>query len=498
MVKPNKYVNKICKIELIKLLREKVIRESRHNLWTFCKTLQPDFYSNTRPHLKLLCDTLQNFSENKLLKPDGTPYRKLMLNVPPRFGKTRTLVLFSEWVLGRNQEERIIATSYSDDAAYDFSRYTRNGIDADKNMPDDIVFSDIFPACKIQRGNASYEKWALEGQYFNYKGAGLGGAITGKGGTIIIQDDLVKDASTAYNERALDSIWAWRTGTLLSRGEKGDTPFLEILNMTRWAKKDPCGRILNNRELAKDWYVLKLEVLNEETGELLCPELYNMDDYLRDKTQIDPAIFRANYHQDPVDIKGTLYKDLKTYTETPEFNQIINYTDTADEGKDYLVSITAGEKDGEAWLLDVYMTKDGMEVTEPGIAQFFMNENISVAKIESNNGGRGFARAIKKIISENVQGESTLPEEAERKWRLVPINWFHQTDNKQARILSNSNYIMQHVYFPFNWRDRFPEFYQSITEYQKEGTNQHDDAPDALTGIVEMISKSRPKARLIT
>ena len=48
---------------------------------------------------------------------------------------------------------------------------------------------------------------------------------------------------------------------------------------------------------------------------------------------------------------------------------------------------------------------------------------------------------------------------------------------------------MEHIYFPVNWADRWPEFYKAITTYQKEGKNKHDDAPDVLTGIAEKCNK---------
>jgi hypothetical protein len=46
---------------------------------------------------------------------------------------------------------------------------------------------------------------------------------------------------------------------------------------------------------------------------------------------------------------------------------------------------------------------------------------------------------------------------------------------------------MDHVYFPIDWKTRWPEYYKAMTEYQKEGKNKHDDAPDATTGLVEMM-----------
>lgn len=493
-------------IELIKIRREILIRRCRENFHTFCRTLSPDFYLPDRPHLKTLCDTLQSLYEGRLVDDRNNSYKKLMLNLPPRTGKTRSLVLFCAWALGKNPAERIIATSYGDEPANDFSRYTRNIIRTVKNSPDEIVYNDIFPASYISKDNASFEKWALHKQYFSYMGAGIWAGITGKGASILIEDDLVKDMVEALNEKRLDDLWKQRGGTLLSRKEEGA---IEIMTMTRWANGDPCGRIKQDKEELKQWYILSMEAYNETTDKLLCPSLLSMESYLERRRNLPPEIFRANYHQEPLDIKGKMYKTLKTYSDVPKDNagkllcdRIINYTDTADEGNDFLVSISAIEYRGEAWLIDVYMTKEGMEITEPETAKRLVENSVHYAKMESNNGGRSFARAVERIIYENMKSEQEkikageLKEE-DRQWNKTAISWFHQTENKQARIYSNSSYVMQHIYFPFNWADKWPLFYQAISTYVKEGKNQHDDAPDALTGISEMISRGQPSIRLI-
>ena len=46
---------------------------------------------------------------------------------------------------------------------------------------------------------------------------------------------------------------------------------------------------------------------------------------------------------------------------------------------------------------------------------------------------------------------------------------------------------MDHIYFPENWRDRWPDYYKAMNSYQKEGKNKNDDAPDATTGVAEII-----------
>lgn len=386
--------------------------------------------------------------------------------------------MFCMWALGKNKENKVITCSYSDDLAVDFSRYTRDGIMETKTYPHEIIYTDVFPESTIGRGNSSAHQWALDGQFFSYKGAGVGSGITGKGCNISIVDDIVKDASTAYSDNALDKIWKWYTGTFLSRLEEGG---IQIVNMTRWAKKDPCGRILIGPE-ADEWYVIKMEVMNEE-GEMLCPDLLSYKSYKSLKTNMDLPIFRANYHQEPVDIVGVLYKSFKTYTDIPIdnsghplFEQIISYTDTADEGDDYLCSVVAGVYNGEGYVLDVLYTKDGMEVTEPATADLFVDNNVSFARIESNSGGRGFARNVDREIWEKY------------KTKKVTISWFHQGKNKIARILSNATFVMNHIYFPINWKDKWPDYYEAMTTFKREGENKNDDAPDSTTGLAEMIS----------
>ncbi|WP_284071449.1 phage terminase large subunit [Clostridiisalibacter paucivorans] len=159
------------------------------------------------------------------------------------------------------------------------------------------------------------------------------------------------------------------------------------------------------------------------------------------------------------------------------FTEIRNYTDTADQGNDYLCSIDYGVYQGEAYVLNVLYTKEAMEITEEETAKMLHEDGVNNADIESNNGGRGFARQVERILKEKFKSNK------------VQINPFHQSKNKKARILSNATWVMNHIYFPINWADRFPEYHAAMTKYQKEGKNLHDDAPDATTGIAEKIGQ---------
>ena len=464
-------------IELETLLKYEEILKGINNFWYFCKLKDPLKYTDDKEYIRDLCNKLQLFYERKLLKEDGIPYTKLMINLPPRHLKTRTLTHFCQWIFGRNQKERIITCSYNDESAGDFAKYTRDGI-TEVNNADDIntfVFSDFFPKVKIKYGTNSYYKWALEGEHFNYLGAGLMGGVTGKGGSILIIDDPIKLADEAYNEERLNKIWDWRTGTFLSRGESesGQEP-LEIINMTRWCDGDLCGRILSSNN-AKDWYVIKYKAYNESENKMLCDKILSYERYKELKSEMVLEIFEANYNQETINQVGRLYKTFKTYETLPRVSEIYNYTDTADEGNDYLCSINYAVFNGEIYILNVYYTQEGMETTEPATAKFLFDDKVQISLIESNNGGRGFARNVERLLWENHKSTNTV------------IKWFHQSENKLARINTVSAFVQNHIYFPINWKDRFPDFYKSMNTFLKEGKNKHDDAQDCISGVAERL-----------
>lgn len=440
---------------------------ARREFFSFANLKASDFYKRDRKYLIDLCNEFQEFYESD--------DEVLIVNLPPRHGKSRTSSLFVEWVLGQNPNEKIMTGSYNETLSTTFSKAVRNGISEDKADKDKIVYSDIFPDTRIKQGDGAMNLWSLEGGYNNYLATSPTGTATGFGCSLMIIDDLIKNAEEAYNDATLEKHWDWFTNTMLSRLEEGGKI---IIIMTRWASKDLAGRALEHfTEEGKSIKHITLKAMQDD-GSMLCDEVLSKRSYLSKVRAMGEDIASANYQQEPIDLKGALYKDLKTYDETPkQFEQIINYTDTADQGNDYLCSIVAGIYQGEAYILDVYYTKDGMEITEKETASFLVRNNVNRAKIESNNGGRGFARNVKRIIWE------------EHNTKSVVIKWFHQNKNKMARILTNSSFVMEHIYFPHNWRNRFPEFYKAIIGFQREGKNKHDDAPDTLTGIAEMIDK---------
>ena len=448
---------------------------ARRNFFYYCHLRAPDFYKPNRAFLVRLCTEMQEFYEG------GETV--MIINLPPRHGKSRTAGLFEQWVFGQNASEQIMTGSYNETLSTTFSKAVRNGINEEKADPNKIVYSDIFPRIRIQRGDGAMNLWALEGQHASYLATSPGGTATGFGATIIVIDDLIKAATEAFNEDLLQGHWSWFTDTIMSRLEEGGKI---IIIMTRWASSDLAGMAIEHfKNEGIPCRVLSMKALqNEKTQEMLCSEILSYAKYRMKSRLMSEEIASANYQQIPVDLKGRLYQSFKMYDDIPRndkgkplFTAIKAYCDTADTGSDYLCNIIYGEYLKEAYVLDVYYTKAAMEVTEPETAKRLHEHDVRVADIESNNGGRGYARNVERILKEKLRSNR------------CKVKWFHQSQNKRARILTNATWVQDHIYYPKNWRERWPEYYKAMFKYQKEGKNAHDDAPDATTGVAEKIGR---------
>lgn len=462
----------------IKLLKRQAKLElARRDFGYYCNLRAPKFYKNSRKYLKKLTRELQNFLEST--------DEVCVVNLPPRFGKSRTAVLLAEWVLGRDGDAKIMTGSYNETLSTTFSKNVRNGISEVKADENKIVYSDIFPHTRIKRGDGAMNLWSLEGGYNNYLATSPSGTATGFGASLLIIDDLIKNAVEAMNETNLEAQWTWFTDTMLSRLEEGAKM---IIIMTRWASNDLAGRVLEEFKDRKLRHIT-MKALQDD-GTMLCEDILSKESYDMKTKLMGLDIASANYQQIPIDIKGRLYNTLLTYDEIPKddsgnplFTGIYSYCDTADEGSDWLCNIIFGVYEGCAYILDIYYTKDPMEITEPEVARRLMQFDVSLAYIESNNGGRGFARNVERILREVYYTRKTK------------VLWFHQGQNKKARILSNSTRVMNNLFYPVNFMDRWPDYYKDMKKYQREGKNEHDDAPDCTTGVMELVDGKLGKAR---
>lgn len=83
--------------DLEKIKQMAKLELANREFFYFCHLLAPDFYAADRQYLIDLCNEMQVFYESD----DDV----LIVNVPPRYGKSRTAVMFAQWIFGQNQNE---------------------------------------------------------------------------------------------------------------------------------------------------------------------------------------------------------------------------------------------------------------------------------------------------------------------------------------------------------------------------------------------------------
>ena len=426
-------------------------------------------------HHQLIGDALDKVLAGEILR--------LMINIAPRYGKTELAVRrFIAQGLALNPASRFIHLSYSGNLAQDNSVAIKEIINSEG-------YKSLFPA-RVKYGSDTKCRWDTEQGGGVYATSTLG-QITGFGaggvdvpgepyrfsGAIVIDDPIKPE--DALSDTVRERVNRRFETTIRNRVNSRNTPIIII--MQRLHENDLCGYLQALEP--EEWTVLSipcLEVDEEGNETSLWPFKHTIEE-LRKIEAANSFVFETQYMQNPKPLEGLMYAGFRTYATLPEEKGIRkNYTDTADTGADFHCSICYFETKSAMYVTDILYTDKPMEYTEPQTARMLMLNGTERAKIESNNGGRGFARNVEKIVREagGIIG------------RRMKFNSFHQGDKKQVRIFSRAAEVQNLIFFPEGWEMRWPQFANAVKSYRKEGVNGHDDAPDVLTGMCEDFRKA--------
>lgn len=465
-------------------------------------------------HHKLICDALQQVIDGKI--------KRLIINVGPRYGKTELVIKsFISHCFALNPKCRFLHLSYSDILVNDNS-------DTIRSIMQEPLYTTLFPGSALASEKGSSKRWKTKAGGELYA-VSTQGQVTGFGaGNVDREDDdiqeittgdpaidealteMLKDLNATSNvfqgaividdpikpEDAESDIVRERVNmrfenTIRNRVNSRNTPIIII--MQRLHEHDLCGYL---QEIEPDeWTVLSLPVIqvNPETGEeeALWPMKHTLEELYKMR-EINPLVFDTQYMQDPTPREGLMYSEgFKTYvpSQLPTGHNAIqkwNYTDTADTGADDLCSICFINTPEFCYVTDVLFTDEPMEVTEPKQADLLTINQTIDCLIESNNGGRGYSRNVKRILRTQ-----------KRNFRCV-VRTFTQTQNKKSRIFTASAQVQNDILFPEGWDKKWPRFHKAITTYRKDNKkkNQHDDAPDCLTGVWEMHARKAGRKKI--
>ena len=408
--------------------------------------------------------------------------KHVIINMPPRYGKTELLVkTLISMGLALNPKSKFIHTSYSETLALDNSESVKDLVESDEYQR----FFDV----QLKKDSKSKRKW-----YTNHGGGiyatSSGGQITGFGagqvddedseiktyiddieqmqdlfnGAIIIDDPIKPE--DADSPLMVDKINNRFDNTIRSRTNSRNTPI--IIVMQRVGIKDLSG-YLKDKEPDK-WEVLEMPAINEQGKPLW--EFKHTIKELEALRIANVRVFDTQYQQNPRDVEGKLFQkeemnffkldDLNTENR----NTTISFVDVADQGLDSLC-MPVGELIGDMiYIIDVIHSKEGSNFTIPLVAGMIKDRNVDRCVVESN--------AMGYIYGTNLQERVSIELD------IIPTK-----GNKHHRIVGNSAYIKKYFVFRNDYEhgSAYDTYMREIFAYTKDGKADHDDAPDATTGL---------------
>lgn len=471
---------------------------ARKRLVNFARYVNPDL--QLEPFHKVYYELLNRFAHGEI--------KRMIVQMPPQHGKSLgSSRLLPAFLLGINPNVKIGVGSYAATIAEGFNRDVQRIIDT-------AEYVNVFPNTLLNSSNvvtvsSSYLRNSTEFEIVGKKGGlravGRGGALTSRSIDVMIMDDVYKDYAEGNSPVIRDSAWDWYTSVVRTRL---DNKGRELIVFTRWNEDDLIGRIEKSGEEVIEikswedlekasktaWIKINFEAIKEsepteldqrQRGEALWEDKHSAEKLTRDRA-LDPVKFQCLHQGNPGSSEGRLYSAFKIYVNKEDFGKYVrsgNYTDVADEGKDFLFSacydiyISDNQVYNEktkrfeplifALITDMVFTDANTDVTTVTVPRMINANGTQKAWIESNGGGAQFEKIIKTKI----------------KALTVP---FHQGGNKESRIITASAVVNSQIIFPFGWEERFNNVYEHLTTFLRDfKANRFDDVADGLTGIAE-------------
>lgn len=219
--------------------------------------------------------------------------KRLIINIPPRYGKTEIAVkMYISWCLAKNPRAKFIHLSYSDALALDNSSMTR-----------EYILSDAFQRIwqlTLKKDSQSRKKWYTTqggGVYATASGGAITGFGAGNGGAIIIDDPLKPDDALSDVRRGF--INNRYNTTIRSRVNDRDVPIIVI--MQRLHEDDLSGYLLDGNS-GEAWHHLKFAAINKE-NQPLWSNKHSFKE-LENIRQADRYTFAGQYMQEPAPDEG--------------------------------------------------------------------------------------------------------------------------------------------------------------------------------------------------
>lgn len=411
---------------------------------------------------------------------------RLIITMPPRSLKSiAASVAFPAWLLGQDPRLRILAVSYAENLSEKLALDCLKLIEAP-------WYRSAFPLVRIAKGKAAradFETTRGGGRF----STSIGGALTGRGGDIIIIDDPHKPED-ATSEVKRQSVIDWYRSTLLSRlNDPQSGPI--VLIQQRVHEADLAGFLLENGgwvhldlpAIAEDAATIDLarhRVVHRQEGDLLHPERLPRAFLEERQRELGSYVFAAQYQQRPAPLGGGLvrWEWFKTYDEPPASapgDRIVQSWDTAskaDQANDYSVCTSWLVRDQNAWLVNIFRAKLEYPRLRHQIVELARQWKTDLVLIEDAGSGIQLIQDLKVNTELSMKG-------------IVP------KDDKATRMLSVSHLIEA-------GRIAIPADAPWLADFQREVTlfpnGKHDDQVDSVSQFLRWLAEPKFATSIIS
>ena len=451
------------------------VAENRTDLLTFIRTMfqarkGTDIKRNW--HQDAICNALE-----RVVIGDC---KRLIINVPPRSGKTELAVInFIAWCMGNFPDSEFIHASYSKRLA------TANAY-AVRAIMQHERYLDVFGHTSMSGDSRAKDEFRTAQGGIVYA-TGAEGTITGYGagkmradfGGAIIIDDPHK-AGEANSPTMRQNVLDWFATTMESRKNSRDTAIIVI--MQRLHESDLSGWLLDGGN-GEDWEHLNIPALTEDEKSFW-PEQFGLDTLHRIR-DTNGYVFAGQYLQRPAPIGGGIFKDewWQYYKVLPKIKYRAIYADTAQKTKeqnDYSVFQCWGMgEDGRIYMID--MVRGKWEAPELlVIAKAFWDKHKAEPRI------MGTLRQFK--VEDKASGTGLIQQLKQKK---VPVVGIPRSIDKASRAMDAAPHVQAGNVV-------LPEESEWLSDILNEATSfpnaSHDDTLDPLMDAVSdmLIEKQRP------
>lgn len=290
---------------------------------------------------------------------------EVCVSVPPRHGKTTTIVHWIAWALANDPTLTILYASYAHGFAAKQVRRIRK-----LAMKWGVVLGDTRRA----------DEWTTaEGG--GVKAAGVGGQITGEGFRIVIVDDPHKNRAEAESRTIREGVCEGFRDDIYTRQDPAGTSFVVV--HTRWHEDDLIGTLTRAKREHDDPEPFELVNLPaiDDAGKPLAPELWPLAALLKVQLRLGPYAWEGLYQGRPQPRGGRVFGDAVLVEEVPDGLQVVigvDLTHTAKRRSDWNAAVALGRVPGTetAYVLNVKrmqgrltdVVRDGA-VVDPGFAR---------------------------------------------------------------------------------------------------------------------------------